>query len=230
MPTAAFATTIKVGGPSTAFTGDATTVVAANTVYQITNTAKRIIDPSVAIVVEVDADGAGAGAYVTASASTYTVDYLFGKITFASDQGASALVRVSGAYLTPVDVAEAKEFDLSVSRDVQDASYFVSDGFKRKLVTLKDCSGSVSSLVPLQRDMDPGAGSTVLSTLFSSGTPFIIEIRLGGAGQYFRAWALIESTDHKSQVGSMLESSFKWNSAPVLGTGRTDRAVFGFGT
>lgn len=221
MANAAYSTTIKAVGASTAFTAEPTTTVTANTVYQITNTARRILDPDVAITVEVDADGAGAGAYATAAASSYTVDYLFGTITFTADQGASALVRVSGAYLTLTDVAEATEFSLNLSRTVQDASYFHADGYKRKIATLRDCTGSISQLSLL----NAAHGATSFTALYAAGTPFLLEVHPGATGDYFRAWVLLESTTEQSTPEGLYTASFNFTAA-AQGTG----AAFGFGT
>lgn len=230
MSSAAFSTTIKAGGPSAAFTNEATTKVTANTVYQITDTAKRILDPSAALTVEVDADGAGGGAYATAAASSYTVDYLFGKVTFAADQGSSATVRISGSYLTPVDIAEANEFEITLTRSVQDASYFVSDGFKRKQPTLMDASGSVKTLTTMQVDHDAGGGTTKLSAALAAGTPLFLEIHPSATGDKFRAWVLLESTDESGSAEGLYSGTFTWQAAPVTGAGQTEAATFGFGT
>lgn len=223
MPIAGFSTTVKAGGPSSALSNAPTTRLAANTVYQVTDAAKRVLDPSVVVTVEVDADGAGAGGYVVAAPSSYRVDYLFGRITFDSDQGASALVRVSGAYLSPVDVAEAKEASVSLVRTLAESNIFHPDGYKRKTATLKDASGTIGSFAPLQRDQDED-GTTNLAALFASGTPFLLEVRFGGTGDYFRAWVLIPGIDDSFSPDGLYDGKLNWNAAPV----RTGAAL-GFG-
>ena len=50
-PRAGYATVLEVGGTSTAFTGEATTNTTGNT-YQITNSAKRVLDPAAAVTVK----------------------------------------------------------------------------------------------------------------------------------------------------------------------------------
>jgi predicted secreted protein len=230
MAGAAHSTTVKAGGTSTAFTNEATTKVTANTVYQITDASKRIIDPNVAVTVEVDADGGGAGGYAVAAADTYEIDYLFGRVTFAADQGASALVRVSGSYLPTVSVAEVREVSVNCSRTVLDKTTFDSGGAKEKLAGLKDLSVSITGLKPTLYDNDPGAGTVKLAALFDAGTPFLLEVRPSGTGEYFRAWVVVESHDHKLAVDSLLEATHNLIGAPVQGSGQTESASFGWGT
>lgn len=105
---------VKVSGAGVAFLDEATTKVTANTVYQITDAAKRVWDRSATITVEVDADGAGAGGFVVAAASTYTVNRLTGTITFNADQGVDAIVRVDGTYLPLSTAAEGRSDRKSV--------------------------------------------------------------------------------------------------------------------
>src|SRR5688500_17472698 len=124
MTVAAYPTTIKAGGAAVAFTEEATTEVTANTVFQITDTSKRIIDPATTLLVEYDEDGGGAGAYEEASHDEYSVDYLFGTVTFHSALGASATVRVTGAYIPTTAIAQAKEFTLTTAADVLDKTPF----------------------------------------------------------------------------------------------------------
>jgi hypothetical protein len=206
--------------------------VTTDTVFQITSAAKRILDPSVAVVVNVDADGAGGGSPAVAAADTYTVDYLFGKITFASALAAAATVTVTGAYLTPVDVAEAKQIDLELEAEMLDASTFTasSDGYKRRAAGLKSAGISISTLNPLMRDLDGGAGSLVLKTLLTSGTPFLVEERLGASGEYFRGWFLLDTSSENLDPNKLHEATVTGKSAPVTGTGQTEAALFGWGS
>jgi hypothetical protein len=186
--------TIKVGGTSTAFTNEPTTKVTANTVYQITDTTKRVLDPSVALTVQVDADGAGAGGYVTAASTTYTIDYLYGTVTFLSDQGSSATVRISGSYLPMLSIAKVTDSKVSISRDAPDATTQDSGSYKERAATLIDVQGSITSLEMETYDHDPGAGALKFLSLLQNGTPFLYEE--SGGGQYFRAWVCATGLEH----------------------------------
>jgi hypothetical protein len=193
--------TIKAGGTSTAFANEATTKVTANTVYQITDATKRVLDPAVAVTVEVDADGAGGGGYAVAAASGYTFDYLYGKVTFTADQGSAALVRVSGSYLPTVAVAKVTESNVSVSRDAPDATTMDSGVYREKQVALVDLTGSITSLELAQYDHDPGAGTIKFISLIQSGAPWLYEELSGSV--YFRAWVVTTGVENKGAVGDV---------------------------
>jgi hypothetical protein len=146
MARASYLNVIKTAGTSTALANEAMSKVTANTVYQITDATKRVLDRSVVPVVEVDADGAGAGDWAVADAATYTVDYLFGKVTFLADQGADALVRLaSGSYLPMVERTGFNSYQLTLGGDVQDKSTFENnDGEKRRGYGLHDVTAQLS--------------------------------------------------------------------------------------
>lgn len=231
MPGAGYAATIKAGGPSTAATQMATTKLVANTVYQITDASRRILDPKVAIVVEVDADGGGAGGFATAAADTYTVDYLFGKITFNVDQGVDAIVVVTGNYISPVTISEAKSASVDLEAQIEDVTSYpaCSDGYKRKQATVKSAKASLSGLKVLQHDHDDGAGTTSFTASFGSRTPLFVEIRPEASGDYFRGWFLLESLGDSFTPEGMYEGTVEGASAPVAGLSQTESATFGWG-
>lgn len=229
--TAAKSRTVKMSGTSTAMTNEACTKVTSNTVYQITDSTKRVLDPAVALVVQVDADGVGAGAYVTASATTYTVDYLYGKITFLSDQGSSATVRISsGSYLPMVTIAKVSEVSLSLSREAPEQTSFDSAGYRERFGTLLDVSGSMSSFELEGYDHDPGAGTLKFIDLLTNGTPKLLESRGDSSGDYFRAWVMVNQLENPGAVADLNSLSVSFVGAAQLGTGRSDVAGFAWGT
>lgn len=218
---------VRLAGTATAFTNAATTKLTSNTVYQITTTANRILDPSAAITVEVDADGAGAGGYSTASASSYTVDYLFGRITFSSDQGASALVRVSGSYLPLHTVAESRSISINSSRTELEKT-LLGDEVKSYLLGLKSAEGELGGLFIGTDDLDSGAGSLVLETLHDDGTPKLLEAQFGSV--YWRGWVLLKGINRGASVDDLVTSAIQWRTAAQKGNGRSDYAGHGIGT
>lgn len=220
MATAAYNSSVRVNGTSTAFSNEATTKLTANTRYQITDTAKRLIDPAVALTVEVDADGAGGGGYVVASPTTYTVDRLFGIITFAADQGALALVRVSGSYLPVLTLAEVAEYQFTATADALDKTAF-GDGAKTKQQGLQDISGSLRLHSLISYDHDPGGGEKKLSALFDAGTPLLLEIYRGT--KLFRAWVVLESHESPGSVEALLETNLSFT-----GASQGEGAAFGW--
>jgi hypothetical protein len=205
---------VRGRGTSTAFTNEPTTKLAANTVYQLNTDARRLLDPAVPPTVEVDADGAGGGGYVTAAAGTYTVDYLFGIITFLADQGAAALVRVSGSYLPVVDLLGVHNVTVNQSRDVlDDTTLNNSTGQRSKKLGLGDLSGSLETFELLSVDNDPGAGTQKLQDYWDNGTPFLLEYQPAPAAKRFRGWVLLESTEEGGNVADLINNTVNFTGA-----------------
>lgn len=214
MSGAAYQSVLRGRGTSTAFTNEPTTKITANTVYELQTDARRLLDPAVPPTVEVDADGAGGGGYVTAAADTYTVDYLFGRITFLADQGASALVRVSGNFLPVLDLLEVHEWNFTSSRDVlDDTNVNNSAGQRTKKLGLGDLSGSFQTRSLLTVDHDPGAGTQKLQDYLDNATPFLLEVLPGTGAKRFRAWVLLESSEGGGSVADLINNTVNFTGA-----------------
>jgi len=229
MATSSNSTTVKVGGTPTTLTQEPTTKLTANTVYQITDATKRILDPDTALTVEVDPDGAGASPYATANPSTYTVDYMFGIITFTSDQGSSALVRVSGKYIPTLSILSGTEFEVDDMADLTEVTVF-GDTSRRRMATLQDANGSFQTLELLTTDLDPGAGTTKLRTAMRAGTKVLLEYRPGGSTQYWRAWVYLSDGNEKAPLDARIEGTIKFSTHAPNGLGETELAVPTWGT
>lgn len=224
MASSSNSTTIKVGGTATTLTNEATTKVTANTVYQITDATKRVLDPDTALTVEVDADGAGAGGYATAAVGTYTVDYMFGIITFDSDQGASALVRVSGKYIPLLTVGEGTEFEVEDTSNLIEKTVF-GDTWRDRMLGLQEASGSFTLLAPIQTDLDSGGDARKLGSDKRAGTKVLLEYRPGGDSLYWRAWVHLENTSEKASVDGRYEGTVSFSTKAPNGTGENERAI-----
>jgi len=209
--TPGYLTTVKKGGTSTAFTNEATTRLTANTVYQITDTAKQVLDPTVTPTVEVDADGGGGGGY--AAGTGYTIDYLSGTVTFAADQGGSALVRVSGSYIPLLSVASARATSVKRSRTILDSTKFNSTGFKSFIYGLLEVSGDLELVEDGLTDHDPGAGTQKFMLDVETPTIVFLEIRPGGSGAKTRMWAAIESADPAPSVDGLTTTKLSFKAA-----------------
>lgn len=219
MSSAAHTGVIRCQGTSTAFTNEATTKLTANTRYQLNTDVRRLLDPSVAVVVEVDADGAGAGGYAVAPASSYSVDYLFGVITFAADQGASALVRVSGSYLPVVDLIGVTSWKLDASRTVlDDTAVNNTSGYRTKKLGLKDLTAELELNESLLTDNDTGAGVKKLEDFYTNATPLLFERSVGG--KRFRAWVLPSGTGEAGAIDELVKSTLTFTgAAQAVGAG-----------
>lgn len=219
MASAAFTCAIKQTGTAVAMTGEATTNTTGNT-YQVTNTAKRILDPSTAITVY---DG------VTPIADTsVTVDYLFGKVTLSSPPGGA--VTIDGAYLPSYGVAEAKAFELSFSKDVFESTVMAATTTsKTRTAGLKDVSGSITQLDNLLTDLDSGGTTIVPFTDFTAGTTRVLEVTFP-SGTIFRAFVKFSGVAEKTSVDALLESTLSFEGNAVTGTDQTEGSSFGFST
>lgn len=116
------------------------TETTADTVFTITDAAKSMWDDTASFTVQKDT--AGNGTFVTQAASTYTIDYAIGRVTFLSAIGASDVVRVSGKYFTKTLAARAKEWTLDIEKILEDDSEFGS-AWESYLPILGKASGTV---------------------------------------------------------------------------------------
>jgi hypothetical protein len=227
MPSSSNSTTVKAGGTPTAFSNEATTKLTANTVYQITDATKRVLDPNTALLVEVDPDGGGAAPYATAAASSYTVDYMFGRITFAADQGASATVRVSGKYIPiSLTIAEGNEFDLEDTVNLLENTKF-GDTARGRFNGVHEASGSFTLMSYLSFDY---GGGVTLQSLMQARTPTLLEYRPGGQSYYWRAWVLLENESEKGPLDGRYEGTVKFCTVAPYTVGENEVAFPTWGT
>ena len=99
---------------------------------------KRYWDPSASLTVQTAPDGS---TWTTASPSTYVVQYVGGKVTFASVvTGGTPSARVSGKYLALNFLGDAKTIDIKTQSDLIDATVFTNppNPWKVKVATLGD--------------------------------------------------------------------------------------------
>lgn len=85
-----------------------------NKSYQITNSAKRIIDLNTTLVVKDDG---------TTTTEKFTVNYLTGTIAFKTVD-AGRVITITGAYLTPSTIATANSYTFSGTGDALDTTPF----------------------------------------------------------------------------------------------------------
>lgn len=158
-PTRGIAALVKISQVSTtgtAFGGAGseeamTDVGAALTVYQITNTVKRLLNPlaTTPIAFQKSTDAFSADIDDVA-ASEYTINYLTGTITFLVAQAASTTVRVkasTGEYLTLANVGQAKSFTLTMQANNLDSTVFGSSDFMGRVQGQRDTSGNIGRYI-----------------------------------------------------------------------------------
>lgn len=107
---AGYQATVKKTGASTGLTGggEATTLVSTR-VYQITNTAKRVIDPATALTVK---DGAS-----DVTAQVQDIDFLNGIVTFKNSYTVVGAITVTGNYLPLASLCKLRGFTLTMQAD-----------------------------------------------------------------------------------------------------------------
>lgn len=172
--------TIKISGTATTMTNEATTTTDDKT-YQITNTAKRVIDNTSTLTVKDD------GVTVTG----YTVNYLQGTVTFdTADE--TRIITITGKYFPMTVAAYANEASTSKAVDLLEVTPFNTD-YKKRIAGLKSASGTLS-----QFDI---TDETYIDAL---GEKVVIE------DDYHRFWALLESTELAAAVEGVQGETVSW--------------------
>jgi hypothetical protein len=217
--TPGYLASLATGGTSTAFSNEATTKVTANTVYRITDATKRVLDPTVTPTVEVDPNADGNWE----AAGSHTVDYYTGTVTFGADQGATALVRVSGNYIPILEIATARGVTYRIERDVLDCTVLNTTGYRSYKQGLARFSVTLDLHENLLEDHDSGAGTQKLATKLTGASIFLFRLRMSNSGRYLVAWMRAASGGATAEVAGLVTSNFEaqaagYGSAAVIGT------------
>jgi len=203
--TAGHLATISVTGASTTMTAEATTNTAGFS-YQITATARRIVDPAVAIVIKHDGGSVWGG--------TFTFDYLNGIVTLSG--APTGNVTIDGAFLPTRQITQAYELDVSLSRTLPDYS-LLGTTFVGRATALSDISGSMSCY-------DAGLTEYTdvqLVDLIQTGVSKVVDIQWNGTN-YLRFFAKFESVEPSASVDGIqtLTASFMADGQRALTTGQ----------
>jgi hypothetical protein len=180
---------VKLSGTPTSMTAEATTG-SGNTTYQITNTAKRVLDPTATITVK---DGG------VATVESYTLNRLTGTVTFGS-----AVVRtitIDGTYLPMTTVAEGKEFSLQIGITNSEDSAFL-DADVTRLQNEADCKGSVGQWKNSSQNF---------KTALDAGTPVVLEFVRATSTVFARCWALFQSNGIQAEKKGLIEETIAFD-------------------
>lgn len=222
---AGYPSTISVGGTSTAMTGEATSLFSgsgANTVRQITNSAKRCLDPAVAVVVK---DGAG-----TVASTSYRLDYLYGKIRFLSYTPSGAIT-VDANYIPLLPVLGCRAMNINAGRQLLDATVFSNGSTpagETFILGKKQADGEVDYLENIALDHDSGGGTVSFWGMLVAGAAVVLDAQIGDttAARGFRSWVQVHGLpiqfDHNSLVGKKV----KWKTAEMRNTAGTQQAYW----
>jgi hypothetical protein len=192
MATAGYSAKLYRSGTSTAMTAEATTLVTGKT-YRITNAAKRMLDPAVAVVVD---DG---GSPVSAS-DILSIDYLHGLVTFDPSYTVSGAITFDANYLPLSQIADVYNASFSTSVMMLDDTVYEDTTVSRK-AGLKDLSGSFSAY---------DEAATAISSLMAASTVlYLTWMQTGSAtADHLRARVLLESEDASVAVDGLVESTY----------------------
>jgi hypothetical protein len=186
---------LYVSGAAVSFTDEACTTLVANTTYQITNTAKRIWDRSIAITVKKDA--------VSQASTLYTLNRLTGTVTFNSDIGGGHTITVSGSYLPTSQAAQAKSYDYSITAGLIPVAKF-GDVYIPRLTGLYDIKGSLSGW-----KID-----TYYSAALIAGVPVVLEFWSDSTLAYdVRSWALLNRQQVQAAIDGAISESVSFEGA-----------------
>lgn len=187
---------VKVSGAATAFTAEAFTSLGDNKTYQITNTAKRVWDPTITIVIKVGG---------SPTVESYTINRLTGTVTFATVDAGRGAVTADGSYLPMSMALEAKEFYYTITAK-NDPDNSFGDDYVTRVQTTKDITGTLGRWRIDQYFRDALiAGSTIAIQFFadSSGAADLV------------CWALLKMTGVQAAQNGLQEE-------PIAFDGVTD--------
>lgn len=219
MPIAGHRTLLKVTGDTVAMTTEACTLVSA-AVAQVTNTARQILDPTVAISLYDNG--------VLQTGTTYVIDYLLGKATKNAGSWTGP-VTITASYLPVLEYAEAQSCSIAMQRAELEKTK-MGDADRSFLLGLKEATGSVENLALLTDDFDPGAGTTKVDTLFGAATQKVLEVTLNpDTPVRWRGLIYWVGVDQSAPLAELLKGSHKWRVSALKGNGRSDFAAWSLG-
>ncbi len=187
---------VKISGSALTLT-DAATSTTDDITFQITDAARRVLDPKADITVEVDPEADGT--FVVADPSTYTLNRLNGSVTFDTAQ-TGANVIISGYYLPLLDVAEAYEFTYSLEGNNEAANRFQSE-WQRREQTLKDITAELAAWHDVNVD--------VFYDALNTGNLMVLEFYVNDVLD-LRAWCISASDEIASAADGLIEESLEF--------------------
>lgn len=173
--TAGYNSTLKVTGTSTALTAEAVTLSGSDPTKRatITNAAKRVLDPTVEVVVK---DGVA-----TVPAANYTVNHLMGYVTFVDYTVLGTITIDSGSYLPTYAIAQGRTTRYSAKKAELDISVFSATVVAEKIMMgLNSYDGDFELIDTPYVDYNTDVGGVQsLWADFIAGTMKVLETTIG---------------------------------------------------
>jgi hypothetical protein len=191
---------LNITGAAIALTDEACTEV-SGTVFQITDTAKRVLDPTATFTVDVDA--------VPEPAANWTLNRLTGTITFTSSQTGSTVTIDGTGYLPLSAAGEANSISISNSANNADVTTFASaqasGGYVKRLQQLKDVSIEIGGFYVDETFFDDlVAGNLVVVEFWTD---------YGNSDPDIRAWMLPSADNLSASADAPVEESLSFEGA-----------------
>lgn len=209
MATPAWQAQVKVTGAAVAVTAEATTFLTGKR-YQVTNAARRIVDPTATVTVKDNG-------VTVAAANILAVEHLFGIVEFVGGYTVTGPVTLDFSYLPTYQVAECNSITLSMSRELVDSSVFESQ-WRKKTPGLLDFSGSLKSLQIQTVDIDTVTGGTQsIDIWLKAGTHRVLDV-LFTTGARIRAWVLFGEHSISGELAGVVTADVAFQgSSPAAG-------------
>lgn len=190
---------VKAQSSAIAFV-DAATTTTDDTVYLITDTAKRILDLDTEVVVE---DGG------VPTVESYKVDRLKGQITFNTANPAR-VITVTGSYVVLTTIAQAKSFAFNGTADMIDTTTFATDGFRTFVAALVSGTAALSKFYEI---------ANFFISLILAGTRVVIEYYPDDSGNPISFFAVLSDDSIDSPVEGLVEESISFQITTEINPG-----------
>lgn len=184
------------------FAEEATTANVARTEYSITNRTKRYWSREAPVVVETSPDGVSWGVV----SGGFWISYAGGKIVFRDAQPVDTQVRVSGEFVAVAIAVETREYSMSINNALVDVTVLEGDGWRRKLATIVDATGTLSGFYNVDN---------LLVDKILEGKAIVIEMDVDitdNQGETLAVYGLINSHEMQSAIESAVTTSVGWES------------------
>lgn len=196
---AGYQAVLKKSGTSTAMTTEATTQIGATKSYQITAPARRVIDYNTALTVFDNG--------VDQTAELFSVDYLFGLVTFKPGYTVTGPVTVTGNYLPLGDIARARSFNLTqTAAEIDETDYETArsnGGLRVFSPGLRTANIEVGGVFSATNDYD--------AAVLARGLVIIDVTPDNSTSSIFRGFFKAASKSQSGDVGALEEETVTYN-------------------
>jgi len=189
----------KYGAGATAMTNEATTKSGTATIFTITNTAKRFVDPDTAVVIDYPDNATPVTSYATFQAPG-------GKVKWAVTPGGGD-VFITGKYIAVAEVGQCKSWTLDFSTEMIDVTEF-HDTFRVMQPMIMNATATIEHFYA-----DSGLFAEMISTSPRLGVDLFIEYDAGTPAncKRYTGYGTLGSTGITVDAAGVVEQPFTIN-------------------